>query len=185
MGSELSGRVVALLITSQRLPGTSVDEAQVTWEGFVGDKHYGPTMKSTSQQKAYPKGTEVRNVRQVSIVSVEELAAVAENLGVPRVDPGWIGANLLLFGVPGLTQLPSGTRLHFEGGVGIVVDGENLPCTTAGGSIQQECPDREGISTAFPKQALGKRGLVAWVEKPGVIRTGEAVLVRRAETSHT
>ncbi len=185
MDQDLYGRVEAVLITPKLLPGTPVDEVQVTWEGFVGDRHSGLTMKSTRQQKHYPKGTEVRNVRQVSIVSVEDLAAVASNLGIPRVDPAWVGANLLLSGIPNLTQLPSGSRLYFEGGVGITVEGENLPCTTAGGCVQQQFPDRQGITSAFPKQALGRRGLVAWVEKPGLLRRGETVLVRRAEALHT
>jgi MOSC domain-containing protein YiiM len=185
MADDLSGRVEAVLLTAQRLPATLVDAVEVTWEGFVGDKHFGLTMKSNSQQKPYPKGTEVRNVRQVSIVSVEELQTVAANLSVPRVEPAWVGANLLLSGIPDLTRLPSGSRLHFEGGVGIVIEGENLPCTTAGGCVQQQFPDRPGITSAFPKRALGKRGLVAWVERPGVIRTGESVLVRRPEALHT
>lgn len=185
MVSDLHGRVEVVLITPKLLPGIPVDEIQVTWEGFVGDKHYGLTMKSTSQQKHSPKGTEVRNVRQVSIVSVEDLAAAAANLGIQRIDAAWVGANLLLSGIPNLTQLPSGSRLYFEGGVGIAVEGENLPCTTAGGCVQEHFPDREGITTAFPKRALGKRGLVAWVEKPGRIRTGESVLVRPAAALHT
>jgi hypothetical protein len=88
---------------------------------------------------------------------------------------------MMLSGVPGLTQLPAGSRLYFENGVGIVIEGENMPCTTAGGSLQNQFPDRPELTTAFPKKAIGKRGLVAWVEKPGVIRKGEAVTIRLAE----
>lgn len=183
MGKMLTGKVEALLISppDSYLPARTVDEVEVTWEGFVGDKHSGLTMRANSYQKRYPKGAEIRNVRQISIVSDEELAQIAASLGVPEVQAGWVGANLLVSGIPDLTQLPSGSRLYFEGGVGLVVEGENLPCATAGGSVQEQYPEREGIGRLFPKQAIGKRGLVSWVEKPGAIRVGESVQVRRAE----
>src|SRR3990172_6912831 len=181
MAEELQGRVEALCMTPKDLPSHQVDEVQVHWEGLPGDKHYGLTMKAGSSQKPYPKGSEVRNVRQISIVSAEELNAVAESMQLPTIDPSWVGANLMLSGVPGLTQLPSGSRLYFENGVGIVIEGENMPCTTAGGSLQNQFPDRPELTTAFPKKAIGKRGLVASVEKPGLIPKGEAVTIRLAQ----
>ena len=100
----------------------------------------------------FPKGTLVRNTRQVSIVSTEELALIAEALGVPQVLAAWLGANLELAGVPRLTQLPPGTRLFFPEDATLVVDGENEPCRTAGraagGALPGACgaggPVREG-----------------------------------------
>ncbi len=178
--ADMHAKVEAISITPQSLPSSAVDEVEVKWEGFVGDKHFGLTTKAGSSQKPYTKGAEVRNVRQVSIVSVEELKQVAEYMSLPAIEPAWVGANLMLSGVPGLTQLPSGSRLYFENGVGIVVEGENMPCTTAGGSLQDQYPNRPDITSAFPKMAIGKRGLVAWVEKPGIIRKGENVTVRFA-----
>lgn len=183
--ADIHGKVEALLVTPRLMPGTLLDEVEVHWEGFVGDKHYGLTRPAGSSQKPYPKGVEVRNVRQISIVSAEELAEVATAMGLPAVEPAWVGANMLISGVPKLTQLPSGSRFYFENGVGIVIEGENLPCTTAGGSLQSQFPDRPDITTAFPKKALGKRGLVAWVERPGMIRKGESVLVRLASDIKT
>jgi hypothetical protein len=181
MADDMHGTLEAISITPALLPSTSLDEVEVKWEGLVGDKHFGLTMKAGSKQAPYPKGTEVRNVRQVSIVSKEELEQIAATMELPQVEPAWVGGNLMLSGIPNLTQLPSGSRLYFEGGVGIVVEGENMPCTTAGGSLSQQYPDRPELTTAFPKKAIGKRGLVAWVEKPGVIRKGEKVTVRLAE----
>lgn len=177
----MHGRLESISITKSGLPSTSLDEIEVKWEGLVGDKHFGLTMKAGSKQAPYAKGSEVRNVRQVSIVSSEELKQVADKMKLPNIEPAWVGGNLMLSGIPNLTQLPSGSRLYFEGGVGIVVEGENMPCTTAGGSLAEQFPDRPELTTAFPKQAIGKRGLVAWVEKPGVIRKGEKVTVRLAE----
>lgn len=181
MADEYRGRVEALLVTPKMMPGNKVDEIEVTWDGFTGDKHFGLIMKSNSYQKAYPKGTEVRNVRQISIVSVEELAQVAKAMDLPNIDPSWVGANMLVSGIPELTQLPKGSRMYFDNGVGLVIEGENLPCTTAGGSLQRQFPDRPEITTSFPKKAIGKRGLVAWVERPGRLVKSEGVLVRLAE----
>ncbi len=65
----------------------------------------------------------------------------------------------------------------------MVVEGENMPCTTAGSTIQENYPEVEGLVSRFPKQALGKRGLVAWVERPGTISKGESATVKRVESS--
>lgn len=180
MAKDIQGKVEALLVTPKEMPGNPVDQVEVTWEGFVGDKHFGLTRKAGSSQNSYPKGTEIRNVRQISIVSPEELKEVADAMQVPAIEPEWVGANLLISGVPDLTKLPPGSRLYFENGVGIVIDGENMPCVTAGGSLQEQYPDQEDLQTAFPKKAIGKRGLVGWVERPGILRKGESVTVRLA-----
>jgi MOSC domain-containing protein YiiM len=177
----MQGKVETLLLTKKELPSEPVDQVEVTLEGFVGDKHFGFSMKSNSYQKEYPKGTPVRNVRQISVVSSEELSEVAQKMDLPRIEAAWVGANLELSGVGDLTALPKGSRLYFEGGVGIAIEGENLPCTTAGGSLARQFADRPEIANLFPKKAIRKRGVVAWVERPGVIRKGEKVLVRLAE----
>ncbi len=179
MPQDIHGVVEAIAITPKDIPSTALEEAEMTWEGMVGDKHFGLTMKANKFQAPYPKGGLIRNVRQVSIVSQEELEQVAEAMDIAGVDPARVGANLMLSGIPGLTQLPAGSRLYFEGGVGIVVEGENMPCVTAGGCLAENT-GRPELRSAFPKKAIGKRGLVAWVEKPGMIRKGERVTVRHA-----
>ncbi|QYK51175.1 MAG: MOSC domain-containing protein [Anaerolineales bacterium] len=180
MADDMQGVVETLAITPELIPSTSLEEVEATLEGLVGDKHFGLTMKANKFQAPYSKGELIRNVRQISIVSAEELAQVAAAMGVERVEPAWLGANLMISGVPELTQLPPGSRLYFEGGAGVVVEGENMPCVTAGGCLAEQY-ERPELRSAFPKRAIGKRGLVAWVEKPGVIRKGERVTVRRAE----
>lgn len=181
MAEDIHGIVEAIAITPENIPSLALEEIEVALEGLVGDKHFGLTMKANKFQAPYPKGAHIRNVRQVSIVSVEELAEVAQRMQLTQIDPAWLGANLMLSGIPALTQLPPGSRLYFEGGAGIVVEGENMPCVTAGGCLAEQHPGRSELRSAFPKQAIGKRGLVAWVEKTGVIRKGERVTVRRAE----
>lgn len=178
MSESISGRVEGLYIKPKGEASRAVGEASVAWGGFTGDKHFGETRKASSSQKPYPKGTEVRNTRQISLVSVEEMDQIAQALGVDKLEAEWLSANMLVSGVADLTKLPAGSRLHFENGVGLVVDSANPPCTTAGGIIQENYPEQEGLTSAFPKQAIGRRGIVAWVERPGSIVPGERIEIK-------
>lgn len=154
-----------------------VAEAQVTLEGFAGDRHAGWDMHSNTRTKFYPRGTLIRNSRQVSIVSLEELEEVAALMGLQRLLPEWLGANLVFSGVPNLSRLPPGTRLFFPGEATLLVQAENGPCLTAGAEIQTHFPERAELASQFPRLGLHKRGIVAVVERPGVIHAGEAVRV--------
>ena len=75
------------------------------------DFHAGHTRRSGGREPWYPRGTEMRNERQLSIVAADELAMVAERMAIAEIRPEWIGANLVLEGVPRLSMLPSGTLL--------------------------------------------------------------------------
>ena len=68
----------------------------------------------------------------MSIVASDELDIVAARMGIAEIKAEWIGANLVLDGVPRLSMLPSGTLLFFEGGVTIKVDAQNGPCRITG-----------------------------------------------------
>jgi MOSC domain-containing protein YiiM len=152
-------------------------EVKVSFEGFVGDRHAGLTRPADVRTPWFPKGTLVRNTRQVSIVSTEELELIAEALGVPQVLAAWLGANLELAGVPRLTRLPPGTRLFFPEDAALVVEGENEPCRKSGRAVEARHPERQGLASRFVKAAHQRRGLVAWVERPGLIRPGDKVKV--------
>ena len=179
MSIELSGKVVKAMILEGEngIVSTSKDNVRITWAGFEGDLHAGVTMPSGSRQKNFERGTEIRNTRQVSILSEEELAEVATELGLEHIAAEWIGANLLLSGIPDLTRLPPGTRLYFSDGVSIVVEEENFPCALAAKSVQEQVPDQPHVEGDFIKAAMHKRGVVAWVEHPGNIRPGDEVSV--------
>jgi len=173
----MSARVAATHVwpADATVPVTT-PELVLDWGGAIGDRHYGETMLSGGRQKyLYDRGTEIRNHRQLSIVDVSELALVAEALGIDVLEPGVIADNICTEGITDLTALPGLTRLVFEGGAVIVTGGENTPCTIAG----QMVSDRYGHPPAadFPKAAWGLRGLVAWVDRPGTIRPGEAITV--------
>ena len=150
----------------------------LTFGGVAGDVHEGATRRSGSREPWYPRGTQMRNERQVSIVAADELDEVARLLDVPVVRPEWIGANMVLSGLPSLTMLPPRTLLFFEGGVTLKVDGDNAPCRLAGRSIAAHHPGRDDIELLFPRVAKHRRGLVAWVEKPGTVRSGETLTAR-------
>ncbi|MDP7522511.1 MAG: hypothetical protein QF387_06475, partial [Arenicellales bacterium] len=104
-----------------------------------------------------------------------ELQSIADRMGINEIMPGWIGANLAVEGIPHLTLLPPSTRIEFAGGAVLVVDGENLPCIHPGKIIQQNFPNLDGLAETFPKHSLGRRGIVAWVECPGTIQTGNEI----------
>ncbi|HEV7252245.1 MAG TPA: MOSC domain-containing protein [Mesorhizobium sp.] len=155
----------------------------VTFQGVQGDLHAGDTRASGSREPWYPRGTEMRNERQLSIVAPDELARVAGLMGLNELRPEWLGANLLLDGIPHLSFLPAGTLLFFGGGVTLKVDAQNGPCRIAGRQVglRAGLDDPRDAELAFPKAAKRLRGLVAWVEKPGVIRAGESVSARIPE----
>ena len=130
--TKIAGQLHALLINRDREAGLEserLEKAEVTYGGLVGDAHGGLTRPSCSRVTSqYEKGTEIRNTRQFSILSVKELAQIAERMEVAHVEPEWVGANMVLAGIPDLTCLPHSARLIFEGGVSLVVDMENGPC---------------------------------------------------------
>ena len=183
-GRKLSAKVSALYVApSDHFETRPVEELRLGFDGISGDFHAGATRRSGGREPWYPRGTEMRNERQLSIVAADELAIVAERMGLPLIKPEWIGANLLIEGVPNLSMLPAGTLLFFKGGVTIKVDAQNGPCRIAGRSIAQNAgmADIEAGALLFPKSAKRLRGLVAWVEKPGTITAGEEISVRVPE----
>lgn len=150
-----------------------VDELVLDWDGIIGDRHYGPTMVSNARQKAvYANGTVIRNHRQVSIVDLDELRQIAQRMDLPEIAAGTIADNICTEGISDLTALPGLTRLAFEGGAVLVTGGENTPCTIAGAMVGERYGSK---AESFPKAAWGLRGIVAWVDHPGVIRAGSKI----------
>lgn len=175
---SFEGKVEQLLANPDRDKGLEkqpVPEARFGFSGMEGDCHGGLTRASDSRMlKQYKRGTEVRNARQVSILSREELAEVAARMAIPAVRPEWIGANMLVSGIPDLTLLTPGSRLQFPSGAILVVDAENHPCRYPADVIARHHPDP---AMGFLKAAMHKRGVVGWVEAEGMIRTGDRITV--------
>lgn len=153
------------------LAAEPLQEAEVSYAGIAGEVHAGLTRPSCSRVVAqYPEGTEIRNVRQFSILSAEELAAIAAAMGVARLDPGWVGASLVVEGIPDLTHVPPSARLQGPDGVALVVDMENRPCHLPAKVIDDHAA---GFGRRFKQAAEGRRGVTAWVEREGVLRVGD------------
>lgn len=172
------GRVEAVLVNGDRdtsLASARVESVKVSYAGFEGEAHGGLTRPSCSRVKLqYPPGTEIRNTRQVTILSQEELDEIAARMGISHLAPEWVGANLLISGIPRLTLLPPSSRLLFGGGASLVVDMENGPCKFPGEIIDRTFP---GSGKKFPKAARHLRGVTAWVERQGLISVGDEVSV--------
>ncbi len=172
--TALSGRVVYLGVVRDRaatLESEPVERMTLDWAGPEGECHAGLTRPACSRVKLqYARGTEIRNARQLSMLSAEELAAIAAAMDIPAIAPEWTGANLVFEGLPEFTMIPPGARLLFESGAAIAVDMENGPCRFVAERIEARHPGR---GMAFARKATGRRGVTGWVEKPGVVRLGE------------
>ncbi|MFD0697037.1 MOSC domain-containing protein [Paenibacillus sp. GCM10027628] len=175
----LFAKIEAVLIADD--PSTFVTRAlekvDLRFGGIEGDRHFGVTAKADSRQPMYPKGTEIMNRRQLSIVSVEELRGIAERLGVDEIRPEWLGANIVVSGIPELTKLPMGIRMVLPSGGGLVCEGENEPCTGPGKQIANHYGDKD-LTHRFVKLAQKMRGIVAYVERPGELKVGDQVEIQ-------
>ncbi|MFO6465665.1 MOSC domain-containing protein [Jannaschia sp. KMU-145] len=172
--TDIYGTVTWLGTVSDRdaaLASTPRETLRLTFAGPEEEAHAGLTRPSCSRvTQQHPKGTEIRNVRQLCVMSEDELAEIAAKIGVARFDPAWAGATLVLRGIPDFTHLPPSARLQAEDGATIVVDMENRPCHLPAPVIDATAP---GHGKAFKAAAKGKRGVTAWVEREGVLRCGE------------
>lgn len=160
-----------------------VDRLELAWEGIVGDVHAGVTRKSGGREPWYPRGTQMRNERQVTILSRPELAEAAAEMGIERIEPEWIGGNITLDGVPMLSMLPAATLIFFEGGATLKVDFQNGPCRISGAAIARHVgrADDKALALSFVPAAKRRRGLLAWVEKPGAVERGEKARLQLPE----
>jgi hypothetical protein len=157
----------------------SRDELLFSLDGIPNNRHFGyQRLSGGREKKFYPRGTLIRNNRQWSAVSVEELKQIADTMQLEEVKPEWIGANLLISGIPDLSLLPGLTRLTFRPGsadeVVLIVYGQNKPCIHAHHSIENAVS--QTVKNPFTKAAANCRGLVGWVEKAGVVRVGDEVV---------
>ncbi|MCE7029884.1 MOSC domain-containing protein [Jiella avicenniae] len=171
---RLEGRIGGLFRTrGEDFETVRVESLDLGFDGIAGDRHGGFTRRSGGREPWYERGTEMRNERQLSLLASDELAAVAAAMDIAEIRPEWIGGNLLVEGIAQLSLLPPRTLLFFRGGVTLKVDGDNAPCRFAGRSIAEKVGGGTDVELGFVRAARKRRGLVAWVEKPGTIGEGE------------
>ena len=153
------------------LRSDGVDQVTATYAGIEGEDHSGLTRPSCVRVKSqYPEGTEIRNTRQLSILSAEELAEIAADIGVAEMNPEWLGASMVVKGIADFSHVPPNSRLQSDGGTTLTIDMLNGPCNWPGKEIESDAP---GHGEAFKAAAMGKRGVTAWVEREGSLRVGE------------
>ncbi len=176
--TEVTGRITYLgrAADADSLRCEALTIAMLGWDGMEGEqRHFGLTRPSCSRVTSqHKRGTEIRNVRQLSIVSAEELAEVAQKIGLDTLDPALLGASVVVEGIPSFTHLPPSSRLQMPSGATLVVDMENRPCIYPGQEIEA---DHAGHGKAFKTAAKGKRGVTAWVERPGAVAVGDEVVL--------
>lgn len=149
------------------------DSLDLSFDGLAGGRHAGVNRASCVRvSNLYPKGTDIRNVRQLSILSAEEMAEIAKSIDLETLDPGLLGASIILRGIPDFTHIPPSSRLQGPSGVTLTVDMENRPCHLPGREIEADTP---GHGHGFKAAAVGRRGVTAWVERPGELATGDGL----------
>ena len=174
--TEITGQVTWIGVVPDRdksLRSQSMSAAQLSFAGIPSEAHGGLTRLSCARVTSqYPKGTEIRNTRQLCVMSAEELEEIAAVCGLARLDPAMAGASLIIRGIPDFTHLPPSSRLQFPDGASIVVDMENRPCLLPAKVINADHP---GAGDKFKAAAKGKRGVTAWVEREGQVQIGDTV----------
>jgi MOSC domain-containing protein YiiM len=176
--TALVGQVQSVLVHragSDDISSAQVEKVSAGFDGLAGDSHSGVNRASCVRVAGqYVEGTPIRNTRQISLVSIEELALIAEAMQIDFIQPEWLGANLCLSGIPDLTLLPPSTRLIFSSGASVAIDMENEPCRYPADIIDRHYP---GKGRMFVKNAMNRRGLTGWVEREGDIAAGDKVAV--------
>ncbi len=169
--TSFQGEIVYLGRVAEGLASVPIDRMDLGFDGAAGESHSGLTRAACSRVSAqHPKGTEIFNVRQLTILSEEELAETAFAMRIGRLQPEWVGASIVLRGLADLTHLPPSSRLQGPDGATLVVDMENQACVLPGRVIDQIHP---GAGPRYKPAAQGRRGVTAWVERPGVLEIGQ------------
>lgn len=165
------GRVVADGDTMRSEP---LNEVMAVFGGFAGEAHFGVTRPSCVRVRSQHKqGTTIKNVRQLSVMSAEEIAHIAEKMGLEDINPTLLGASLILEGIADFTHLPPSSRLQSDTtGATLIVDMVNRPCVLPGREIEME---HEGFGAKFKPAAVGKRGVMASVEREGFLEIGDVM----------
>ena len=157
----------------ETLRAESASEIQLKFEGIAGDSHGGLIRPSCVRvEDLYDLDTPIRNTRQASVLSAEELGLIARDMGMDELPPALLGANIVTSGIPDLTLVPPASRLQFASGATLVVDLENHPCNLPAREIEKEMPGR---GRAFKMAAMRRRGITAWVEREGVVKRNDRV----------
>ncbi len=144
--------------------------------GVEGDAHYGVTVQHRSRLARTP---DAPNLRQVHLVAVELLAKLNER-GFD-VGPGVVGENITTRDVD-LLNLPVGTRLDLGADAALEITGLRNPCVqldTYQHGLMRAVLDRDEHGAL-----IRRGGVMAIVLRGGVVRPGDAIVVRLPAGPH-
>lgn len=154
--------------------------------GIPGSRHHGALRRAGAREPWLPRGTLLRNDRQLSALCPDELAEIAAALAIEALLPQWLGGNLVVEGVPGFSRIAPGCRFaiggtwggkgRFDGTAVLRVEAYNAPCRLSGRVIAA-ANGRPELEFAFVKAAARLRGLVLSVDLPGPVAPGDMVVV--------
>lgn len=175
--TEFTGRITWLGRVPHRneapIETLALEKMELGFGGMDGEVHAGLTRPSCSRVTSqHPKGTEIRNTRQLSLVGAEELDEIAKRLDLEAIDPAWLGASVVIAGLPDFSHLAPSARLQGPDGCTLVIDMQNRPCQFPAMTIETARP---GHGKAFKSASKGLRGVTAWVERPGTLRSGDTL----------
>lgn len=155
------------------LMSEALEQMDLTFEGIAGSVHSGAVRASCSRVTSqYPKGTRIRNERQLSVVSEEEMQQIATKMGLEALDPARMGASIVVRGIPDFSHIPPSSRLQAPSGATLTVDMENRPCHLPARSLEIA---HSGVAKGFKTAAKGLRGVTASVAAEGALMIGDVL----------
>ncbi len=166
----------SLLLVENNEPQLELD-----LEGVIGCKYRGFSRLSDEDDQIlfndrnFPSNIVVRNWRQVSIGSIEELEALSAKLGV-QITPALLGINVTLRGIAGLSSLEKGTVLSFPNQTILTVESAIIPRRIHAYKVARLYPEIE--TELFLNSARNLRGLVSSVFRSGIINLEDPVQIK-------
>lgn len=184
-GLIATGRVVSLCVN-----GGLVPNSVFLLDGPFGDYHSGIHRRLSGHDGVYiatsalQKGDAVFNWRTWTALSLEDILEVEKVLNVV-IPPGCLLENFTVSGIPNFSQLAPTSRLVFERGPDsrmvhqrptLAVWEENSPCKTVGNRVEV-LHGYPGLTAKFVEAALGRRGVMGFVLREGIVDNGDIVRV--------
>jgi hypothetical protein len=157
----------------------SVNKINCDFNGITDDYCNRLTYLSTGREKTFtPKGTPIANLRQITILSEEELKQIQSDMNISILDPMWLSPNIIIKGYDNFSALQPGTILKFSSGCILYISMQNPPCTAISDVLKEVLPETDRPNAKlFCKAALYSRGLVAIVYAEGEITVNDTVEV--------
>jgi MOSC domain-containing protein YiiM len=148
----------------------------IAGEGVAGDAHHGVTVKHRSRVRIDPTQP---NLRQVHLIHLELIQELQEK-GF-HVEPGSMGENITTSGLD-ILGLPTGTRIHAEGGACVELTGLRNPCV-------QLDHFQDGLAAAVLDRdehgrLIRKAGVMAVVVEGGPVAPGASLTVELPPLPH-